>query len=163
MSDFFIGGLLVFSLLLPILLRPFFRGMHALGGIPVLAVPAVFLCAGLLVTGTRLLFFPLFAFTVLVLLSQTGRMISLARGLPSDWFSAGTKALSVLEDDQATEEEVTAAEAGLKAAMAQLTASTGGTTETPADTGSSSSNTGSSQNNGAGGNAVLPIHGSAPV
>ena len=96
MSDFFIGGLLVFSLLLPILLRPFFRGMHALGGIPVLAVPAVFLCAGLLVTGTRLLFFPLFAFTVLVLLSQTGRMISLARGLPSDWFSAGTKALSVL-------------------------------------------------------------------
>ena len=44
MSDFFIGGLLVFSLLLPILLRPFFRGMHALGGIPVLAVPAVFLC-----------------------------------------------------------------------------------------------------------------------
>lgn len=92
--------------------------------------------------------------------------------------SALTKALSVLEDDQATEEEVTAAEAGLKAAMAQLTASTGGTTETPADTGSSgSSNTGSSQNNGAGGNkttaaasgskavktgdSALPIAGSA--
>lgn len=69
--------------------------------------------------------------------------------------SALTKALSVLEDDQATEEEVTAAEAGLKAAMAQLTASTGGTTEKPsqsADTGSSSSNTGSSQNNGTSGN-----------
>ena len=65
MSDFFIGGLLVFSLLLPILLRPFFRGMHALGGIPVLAVPAVFLCAGLLVTGTRLLFFPLFSLWLL--------------------------------------------------------------------------------------------------
>lgn len=94
--------------------------------------------------------------------------------------SALTKALSVLEDDQATEEEVTAAEAGLKAAMAQLTASTGGTTEKPsqsADTGSSSSNTGSSQNNGAGGNkttaaasgskavktgdSALPIAGSA--
>ena len=91
--------------------------------------------------------------------------------------SALTKALSVLEDDQATEEEVTAAETGLKAAMAQLTASTGGTTETPADTGSSSSNTGSSQNNGAGGNkttaaasgskavktgdSALPIAGSA--
>lgn len=92
--------------------------------------------------------------------------------------SALTKALSVLEDDQATEEEVTAAEAGLKAAMAQLTASTGGTTETPADTGSSgSSNTGSSQNNGTSGNkttaaasgskavktgdSALPIAGSA--
>lgn len=91
--------------------------------------------------------------------------------------SALTRALSVLEDDQATEEEVTAAETGLKAAMAQLTASTGGTTETPADTGSSSSNTGSSQNNGAGGNkttaaasgskavktgdSALPIAGSA--
>lgn len=91
--------------------------------------------------------------------------------------SALTKALSVLEDDQATEEEVTAAEAGLKAAMAQLTASTGGTTEKPADTGSSSSNTGSSQNNGTSGNkttaaasgskavktgdSALPIAGSA--
>ena len=92
--------------------------------------------------------------------------------------SALTKALSVLEDDQATEEEVTAAEAGLKAAMAQLSASTGGTTETPADTGSSgSSNTGSSQNNGTSGNkttaaasgskavktgdSALPIAGSA--
>lgn len=91
--------------------------------------------------------------------------------------SALTKALSVLEDDQATVEEVTAAEAGLKAAMAQLTASTGGTTEKPADTGSSSSNTGSSQNNGTSGNkttaaasgskavktgdSALPIAGSA--
>ena len=87
--------------------------------------------------------------------------------------SALATAVQVLDNDQATEEEVTAAEEGLKAAMAQITASAGGTTEKP----SQSTDTGSSQNNGTSGNkttaaasgskavktgdSVLPIAGSA--
>ena len=62
--------------------------------------------------------------------------------------SALAAAVQVLDNDQATEEEVTAAEEGLKAAMAQITASAGGTTEKP----SQSTDTGSSQNNGTSGN-----------
>ena len=65
--------------------------------------------------------------------------------------SALTRALCVLEDDQATEEEVTAAEAGLKAAIDQLVASAGGTTETPSQPASPDGSAGgndSGQNNG---------------
>ena len=67
--------------------------------------------------------------------------------------SALTMALSVLEDDQATEEEVSAAETGLKAAMDQLTASTGSADETPSEPSapdsSAGGNTGSSDNGSA--------------
>ena len=67
--------------------------------------------------------------------------------------SALTMALSVLEDDQATEEEVSAAETGLKAAMDQLTASTGSADETPSEPSapdsSAGGNTGSSDDGSA--------------
>ena len=67
--------------------------------------------------------------------------------------SALTMALSVLEDDQATEEEVSAAETGLKAAIDQLTASTGSADETPSEPSapdsSAGGNTGSSDNGSA--------------
>lgn len=91
MSDFFIGQLLVFAALLPVLLRPFLKPLRELTGIPLLALLAAAVCAGTAASGARFLFFPLFAFTLIVLFSQMPRLVSMARGLPSDWFGTGTK------------------------------------------------------------------------
>ncbi len=91
MSDFFIGEILVFILLLPVLLRPFFRRLQRYANIPLLAVIAILVCLSLVLTGIRLLFLPLTVFTAIVFLSQISRIVSIARGLPSDYFGTGIK------------------------------------------------------------------------
>lgn len=96
MSDFFTGEMLVFALLLPVLLRPFFRKLRDLKNIPVLALIALPLCFSTLLTGVRLLFVPLLLFTVVVLLSQSMRLIAIIRGLPTDYFGAGIKIVHTL-------------------------------------------------------------------
>ena len=91
MSDFFTGQILIFILLLPVLLRPFFRTLQRFGNIPLLTVIAVLICFGLVLSGRCLLFIPTAGFTAIVFLSQTARIVSIARGLPTDYFGTGIK------------------------------------------------------------------------
>ena len=88
MSDFFIGQILVFAALLPALLRPYIAALRSLEGVPLLSVVAAAVCAGTAAAGIRVLFFPLFAFTLVVLAFQAPAIVSMFRrhqhGLPEE-------------------------------------------------------------------------------
>lgn len=91
MSDLFIGEMLVLVLLIPVLLRPLFRGLQGVEGIALL--PLVSFALGLLVaagSGLRVSFLPAFLFSFLVFLSELARFLRLLRGLPTDWYSAAS-------------------------------------------------------------------------
>ena len=94
MSDFFIGQLLVFACLLPVLLRPFIRSLRELQGIPLLSIVAALLCAGTAASGFRILFFPLFIFAVVALGFQAPALVSLARNAQADTLERGPVAFS---------------------------------------------------------------------
>lgn len=88
MSDLFISEILVFALLLPVLMRPFFRRLQRIEGIALLPLLAFLLCfAVIAAAGFRLTFMPVFLFSFLVFLSGLSRMFRLFRGLPTDWYS----------------------------------------------------------------------------
>jgi len=92
MSDLFVGEILVLSLLLPVLLRPFFRRLQRVMGIPLLPLLALLLSGGVIaVSGLRLTFLPVFALTLLVFFSGIARLFRLFGGLPTDWFSPAVK------------------------------------------------------------------------
>ena len=84
MSDFFIGQLLVFAALLPVLLRPCIRPLRELEGIPLLAPIAAAVCAGTAASGLRILFFPLFLFALIVFASQIPGIVLLAKDIQRD-------------------------------------------------------------------------------
>ena len=94
MSDFFIGQLLVFAALLPVLLRPFIRPLRELQGIPLLSLVAALVCAGTAASGLRILFFPLLAFALVVLASQAPALILLVRDAQADAPERGSAAPS---------------------------------------------------------------------
>ena len=89
--------------------------------------------------------------------------------------SALTRAMSVLEDDQATEAEVASAEKELQSAIDQMLASTDGSTDGSGQSGTGNANSSGSQNSGSNasktstsgskavktGDSMLPIAGSA--
>ncbi len=79
MSDFFIGQLLVFATLVPVLLEPFIRSFRKVEGIPLLSIIAFCLCLGTVASGIRVLFFPLFVFTLIILFSKMGRFVVMAK------------------------------------------------------------------------------------
>jgi len=88
MSDLFISEILVLVLLLPVLLRPFFRRLQRIEGIAVLPLLSLLLCAAVIAgTGLRVSFVPVLLFSVLLFLSGIARMVRLFLGLPTDWFS----------------------------------------------------------------------------
>lgn len=87
MSDLFLGSMLVLVLLIPVLLRPFFRRLQRLDGLPVLPLIALLSCVAIVAgSGFNLSFVPVFFFVALVFLSGFSRLFRLFRGLPTDWF-----------------------------------------------------------------------------
>ncbi len=97
MSDLFVAELLIFALLVPPLLRPFFSALQRLSGIAALPLVALILAlATLFGDRFRLSFAPALVFTLLVFLYTLPRLIKLVTGFPSDWFGAGTKAFYAL-------------------------------------------------------------------
>ncbi len=88
MSDLFIGEILVLVLLVPVLLRPFIRGLQRMEGIALL--PLVSFILSLLVAagpGLRVSFLPVLLLSFIVFLSGLFRLIRMWRNLPTDWFS----------------------------------------------------------------------------
>ena len=96
MSDFFIGQLLVFAALLPVLLRAYIRPLRDLEGIPLLAPIAAAVCAGTAASGLRILFFPLFLFALVVLASQAPGIVLMARGIQRNAEERGSAVLSTM-------------------------------------------------------------------
>lgn len=93
MSDLFIGEILVLILLVPVLLRPFFRRLQRVAGIPVLPLISFVLCL-LIVAGSgfRVSFFPVFLVTALVFVFGLIRLARLMMGLPTDWYKPASVA-----------------------------------------------------------------------
>lgn len=88
MSDFFLGEMLVLILLVPVLLRSFFRSLQRIAGIPILPLLAILSCVAIIAgSGFRLSFLPVFAFTLLVFISGLPQLARMIRGLPTDWYS----------------------------------------------------------------------------
>jgi hypothetical protein len=88
MSDLFIGEILVLVLLVPVLLRPFIRGLQRMEGIAIL--PLVSFLVSLLVAagpGLRVSFLPVLLLSFIVFLSGLFSLIRMWRKLPTDWFS----------------------------------------------------------------------------
>ena len=88
MSDLFLGEMLVIVLLIPVLLRPFFRSLQRIAGIPVLPLLAFLSCFAIIAgSGFRLSFLPVFAFVLFVFISGLPQLVRMIRGLPTDWYS----------------------------------------------------------------------------
>jgi len=95
MSDLFISEILVLVLILPVLLRPFFRRFQRIAGIALLPLLAFLLCfAVIAAVGLRLTFLPVLLFSFLVLLSGISRMVRLFLGLPTDWYAPAATVFS---------------------------------------------------------------------
>lgn len=92
MSDLFVGELILLSLLIPPLLRPFFERLRPVSGIAALPALALLLGAAVLAgTPFNLSLFPALLMTLLVFLVTLPRLYRLAAGLPSDWFDVGIR------------------------------------------------------------------------
>ena len=100
MSHFFIGQLLVFACLTPVLLQPYIRPLRELQAIPLLAPIAAAVCAGTAASGLRVLFFPLFIFALAVLALAVPDLILLARGADLQ-FARDAKADPLAQDSAA--------------------------------------------------------------
>jgi len=88
MSDLFIGEILVLSLLLPVLLRPFLRRLQRIEGIALLPFFSLLMCVAVITAlGFRLSFIPVLTFTVLVFISSLSRSVRLILRLPTDLYS----------------------------------------------------------------------------
>jgi hypothetical protein len=88
MSDLFLGEMLVIVLLIPVLLRPFFRSLQRIAGIPVLPLLAFLSCFAIIAgSGFRLSFLPVFIFVFFVFISGLPQLVRMIRGLPTDWYS----------------------------------------------------------------------------
>ncbi len=89
MSDLFISEILVLILLLPVLLRPFFRRLQRIEGIAVLPLLSLLLCLAVIAgSGLRVTFVPVLLFSILLFFSGLSRMARLFVGLPTDLFSS---------------------------------------------------------------------------
>lgn len=97
MSDLFVGEALALVLLVPPLLRPFFRRLQRVEGIAILPLLSLFVFITLIVgSGLRLSVFPAFAFSLLAFLSALPRMVRFFRRLPTDIYSIFAKAYNGL-------------------------------------------------------------------
>jgi hypothetical protein len=97
MSDLFIGELLVLLLLLPVLLRPFFRRLQRIEGVSILPLISLLVCF-LIVggSGIRVSLLPVLLFSFVLFCSGFARLMRLFRGLPTDWYSLPSKVYSGL-------------------------------------------------------------------
>jgi hypothetical protein len=92
MSDLFVGEILILFLLLPVMLRPFFRRLQRVEGISLLPLLAFLLAIMVIAAvGLALAFVPVFLFVFLVLLSELARVSRFFRHLPTDWYSPPAK------------------------------------------------------------------------
>lgn len=88
MSDLFISEILILLLLLPVLLRPFFRRLQRIEGIALLPLLAILSCLAVIAgLGLRVSFLPVLLFTSLVFISSLPRLFKLFFHLPTDWYS----------------------------------------------------------------------------
>ncbi|HPO03568.1 MAG TPA: hypothetical protein PL077_09515 [Treponemataceae bacterium] len=97
MSDLLVGEILVLLLSVPVLLRPFFRRLQRIEGIPLLpplslalAVSLIFAC------GFQLSFVPVLAFSVFLNLLNLPRFARFCFRLPTDWYGIGSYIAAVL-------------------------------------------------------------------
>lgn len=100
MSDLFIGEILALILLVPVLLRPFFRSFQRVEGIAVLPLLSlVSIIAVVMGSGLRASLLPALLYVVLLFLLGLPRLVRLIRKLPTDWYSpasAGFHAFLIL-------------------------------------------------------------------
>lgn len=88
MSDLFIGEILVLSLLLPVLLRPFLRRLQRIEGIALLPFFSLLMCVAVITAlGFRVSFIPVLTFSGLVFISSLSRSVRLMLRLPTDLYS----------------------------------------------------------------------------
>ncbi len=96
MSDLFISEILSLSLLIPVLLRPFFRKLQRIEGIALLPLLSFLICLAIVGgNGLELSFLPVFLFSFLVFLSGLSRLFRLFLHLPTDWYSTLSVVYSV--------------------------------------------------------------------
>jgi hypothetical protein len=96
MSDLFVGEILIFFLLLPVMLRPFFRRLQRIEGCALLPFLAFLLCVAVIAAfGLQITFLPVLFFCLLVFLSGLARLFRLFRHLPTDWYSPVAKVYGV--------------------------------------------------------------------
>lgn len=94
MSDFLLSELLVLSLLLPVLLRPFIKPLKKGQALPILPFLSIFVCICILLgQGIILSFCILFCFAVLVALSEAVRAAAFFHGVLNDFYVAPAAAL----------------------------------------------------------------------
>lgn len=88
MSDLFVGEILILILLVPVLLRPFFRRLQGIAGIAILPLLSLLLSFGVLAAdGFSFSFLPVILYALLVFIVNFVRMMHLFTGLPTDWYS----------------------------------------------------------------------------
>jgi hypothetical protein len=88
MTDLFVGEVLVLFLILPVLIRPFFRRMQRLGGLALFPLLSFLLCiATISAVGLRISFLPVLALSFVVLMAGLSRLFRLFRNLPTDLYS----------------------------------------------------------------------------
>lgn len=91
MSDLFVSEILILLLLIPVLLRPFFRRLQVISGIAILPLLSLLLSMGVFAAGGfRFSFLPVFICVFLVFIFNFVRMVHLFTGLPSDWYSTSS-------------------------------------------------------------------------
>lgn len=92
MSDLFVGEILILALLIPVMLRPFFRRLQRIEGCALLPLLAFLLCAAEIAAfGLTLSFLPVLFFCLLAFFSGLARLFRLFRHLPTDWYSPVAK------------------------------------------------------------------------
>ena len=92
MSDLFVGEILIFFLLLPVMLRPFFRRLQRVEGCALLPFLAFLICVAMIAAfGLQITFLPVLFFCLLVFFSGLTRLFRLFRHLPTDWYSPVAK------------------------------------------------------------------------
>lgn len=92
MSDLFVSEILIFFLLLPVILRPFFRRLQRVEGCALLPFLAFLMCVAVIAAfGLQITFLPVLFFCLLVFFSGLARLFRLFRHLPTDWYSPVAK------------------------------------------------------------------------
>ncbi|HKL86762.1 MAG TPA: hypothetical protein VJ861_10570 [Treponemataceae bacterium] len=97
MSDLFVGEILILLLLVPVLLRPFFKRLQRIEGIAILPLLSLLLAFGVIAAGgLRFSFLPVLLCLFIVFFANSIRMVHLFSGIPSDLYSIPSIILYVL-------------------------------------------------------------------